>query len=264
MRVFSFVFFGVLLAQVYVFQTIPLGSQPEQTSVSNGTALLWNWTSFFVAAYSGWHWSKLALRIWMQKFNPAKLDRYRHWGMEREALGDPGYLGLMAVITTLWGSFAIWVLVWHIEPSTASMELEPRAIAVGFAMYFFLPAYFVMNDHWQDERRRERLDALHPAFHARFPVSEILSMDECLRLAPYIFWEEYTSLPESRINKATNEEFRHRVAPYQASSGMVNQRMMLTLAVVAVLVTVPSLVYLILEGTLSEWFSDTFLAPPLE
>ena len=65
------------------------------------------------------------------------------------------------------------------------------------------------------DARLEMFESLRPVLRNRFTVTEILSMRECLRVAPRIFWEEYTNLPAVQVNEATNRKFRERAAPYR-------------------------------------------------
>ena len=114
------------------------------------------------------------------------------------------------------------------------------------------------------DARLEMFESLRPVFRNRFTVTEILSMRECLRVAPRIFWEEYTNLPAMQVNEATNRKFKERAAPYQARRGEVTQRTMLLVAVAAALLAVPTLLYVLLEGTLVASFTGWFVSPSAE
>ena len=171
-------------------------------------------------------------------------------------LGDP-HLPLL-VAMTLWVSFTIGFIVWFIAPATDVAEAKAMPLVV---IFFLLPITWGMSDYRNGEIKREKLDALQHAFHARFPVSEILSMYECMRLVPPIFWDEYTKLPVADVNKATNQEFRNRASSYHVLDSRIHQRMVLTIAVIAVVAATPSLAFLFLEGTLIEWLRDLFVTP---
>ena len=154
--------------------------------------------------------------------------------------------------------------VWFISPATTPVAVEPKTILLPLAGFFLIPISWGMSDYRNGETKRGKLDALRPAFHARLSVSEILSMYECLRLVPPVFWNEYTELPEAQLNRATNQEFRNRAGSYHVLGSQIHQRMTLTIAVIAVVVAAPSLAFLFLEGTVTQWLRDLFTAtaPP--
>ena len=112
--------------------------------------------------------------------------------------------------------------------------------------------------------RLEMFECLRHIFRNRFTVTEILSMCECLRVAPRIFWEEYTNLPAVQVNEATNRKFKERAAPYQTRRGEVTQRTMLLVAVAAVLLAVPTVINVLLDGTLVASFAGWFVSPSAE
>ena len=92
-----------------------------------------------------------------------------------------------------------------------------------------------------------------PSFHARFRVTEILSMYECLKVAPSIFWEEYTNLPAVQINEATNRRFRERVAPYSNRTNENIQRAILRVTIIAVVLATLTVVQLVIDGAWIQW-----------
>ena len=111
--------------------------------------------------------------------------------------------------------------------------------------------------------KRRELDALGLVFHERFPASEILSMYECMRAAPRVFWEEYANLPAVQVTEATNRKFRERAAPYAVDQSQTAQRTNLAVAVVAVVVAlfvaVPTVFDLLTGGaSLLEWLHGLF------
>lgn len=248
-----------LVSQSVTLQTFDLRAEPSQTSVSLGTILIWFAASFIYTFVCGRNGYKLALWMYVRKARPNILARYQHWGMEREVFGDSTLLWL--INATILGFLSIGGIFWYIAPATTPITVDPMPTAIYLALSLGLPVYGGVLDHRGLETRREKLDALHPAFQARFPVSEILSMYECLRSTPPLFWHEYTELPERQINKATNQEFRNRASSYHLLESQINQRIMLTVGVVAVIAAVPSLTFLFLEGTLIQWLSDLFTAP---
>ena len=255
------VLLAVSVAQVLTLQTFSLGVNPSQTSVSLGVVLIWISASHIQMFACGRNWYKWMLRRHLTKRRPEAIARYRHWGMETEVLGGGGLTWL--VIATLWSSLTIWFIIWFIASATTPIEVEPKIMLLPLLAFFWMPVSFGMSDYRRGEQKREALDSLHPAFHARFPVSEILSMYVCIKTAPPVFWQEYRSLPESQINKSTNREFRDRVDSYRVFDREVQHRTTLAVAVVAVAAAVPTLTYLFLEGTLTQWIRDAFTAPML-
>ena len=248
----------VVLAQVLTLQTFDIRVEPSQTSVSQGVILIWMGASWIAIIVCGRNWYRLALRTYLKKRRPDILARYQYWDMEKEVLGEPNPFS--SIIATLWASFTIGFIIWFIAPATTPIEVEPKSTLASLAS-FLLPVSWGMSDYRHGETKREKLDALGPAFHTRLPISEILSMYECLRFVPPVFWKEYTELPEVQINSATNQEFRNRTSPYQVLESQIAQRVALTIAVVALAVAALSVASLFLEGTPMQWFNDLFTAP---
>ena len=89
-------------------------------------------------------------------------------------LGGGGLTWL--VIATLWSSLTIWFIIWFMASATTPIEVEPKKMILPLLAFFWMPVSFGMSDYRRGEQKREALDSLHPAFHARFPVSEILSI----------------------------------------------------------------------------------------
>ena len=252
---------AVAFAQLLTLQAFSLDVKPSQSSVSLGVVLIWTGASYIQVFACGRNWCRWVLRRHLTKKRPEAIARYRHWGMETEILGEADLTWL--ILASLWTSLTISFIVWVIAPATTPIEVEPIRMILPLLAFFWMPVTFGMTDYRRGEQRREALDSLHPAFHARFPVSEILSMYACLMTAPPVFWQEYRSLPESQVNRATNREFRDRVSSYRVFDREVQHRTTLSVAVVAVAAAVPTLAYLFLEGTLTQWISNVFTAPAL-
>ena len=258
-------FLANLVTVAFILQTLTLGQidiweEPSQASISLGGVLIWHAAACVYMFICGRNGYKLILRMYVFRRRPDTFARYEHWGMEREVFGE-STLAVWLVFGTVLGSLTIGGIFWFIAPATTPIAIEQTTVALYLAIFFGMPAYGGMLDYRNAETKRERLDALHPAFHARFPVSEILSMYECLRLASPVLWHEYTRLPEGQINKATNQEFRNRASSFHLRESQVNQRLMLIVGVVAVAAILPSLTFLVLEGTLTDWLRDLFAAP---
>ena len=248
-----------LVLQMLTIQHVEVWEDSATTSMSLAGVLIWHAAACVYMFISGRNVYKLGLRIYVSKTRSDIVSRYNHWGMEKEVFGESTLFWLMS--GAVLGSLTIGGIFWLIAPATAPISVEPTTTAIYLAIFFWMPVYGGMQDYRNAENKRERLDALHPAFHARFPVSEILSMYECLRLAPAIFWQEYSKLPDGRINTATNQEFRTRVNSFHLLDSQINQRMMLAVAVIAIIAVVPSLTFLFLEGTLIDWIRELFTVP---
>ena len=246
----------VTVAQALTLRTFDFRLDPSQASVSLGVVLIWLGASVVWILACSRDWYKVGLRACIKKASPSIFARYQHWDMEREVFGTTGLPFL--VVETIWACFTIWVTIWKIARATTPFSVEPTELLITFAACFLMPFLWVSSGYRNGETKREKLDALRPTFHARFSVSEILSMYECLRLSPPVFWNEYTELPEWEINKTTNQEFRNRVSSYHLLDSQIHQRVALIIAVIAVLVAAPSLAYLFAEGTLTDWLGDLF------
>ena len=252
---------GVAVAQVFTLQEFDLGINPSQSSVSLGVVLIWTSASYIQMFACGRNWYRWVLRRHLTRKRPEVLARYRHWGMEAEVLGGGDLTWL--ILATLWSSLTIMFILWFIAPATTPIEVEPWNMILPLLAFFWMPVTFGMSDYRNGEIKREELDSLHPAFHARFPASEILSMYACLSTVPPVFWREYSTLPDSQINKATNQEFRDRVFSYRALESEKQYRKMMSIGLLAVAAAVPTLAFLVLEGTLTQWLNGLFTAPSL-
>ena len=252
---------AVMVVLVITLQTFDFGLDPSQATVSLGVVLIWTGASYVAVMACGRNWYKWLLREYVTRKRPDVLARYRHWGMEGEVLGDVG--PVVVIFATLVTSCTIWFIIWFIAPATTPIPVNPKEMIVPLVAFFLFAVSGGMSDYRFGETRREQLDSLHPAFHARFPASEILSMHACLSTAPPVFWREYSALPDAQINKATNQEFRDRVSSYRVLESEKQYRKMLVIGLVAVAAAVPTLAFLILEGTLTQWLNGLFTAPRL-
>ena len=247
------------VAQTITLQTFDISVESSQTSVSLGTVLVWIGACYIWVIACSREWCRLVFWAYIKKVRPNVFARYRHWDMENEVFGN--LTVVWAIVATIWATVTIVFIVRVIAPATTPISVEPRATLLPLAAFFLVQISWIMSDYRHGETKRDKLDALRPIFHARFSVSEILSMYECIRLAPSVFWNEYKGLPEWRISRATNQEFRNRASSYHVRDSQIHQRTAIIIAVIAVLAATPSLAYLLLEGTLTESISDLFKAP---
>ena len=203
--------------------------------------------------------SKLLLRFFITKKRTEALNRLRHWGLEEEALGGSSFFE--ALISLAWLSFTLYLTVTRALPVIGAYspgESSPLVWAILWCSLGYLHARYVLNGYHYANSKRQALEALPKPFHDRFSVSEILSMYECLRAAPAIFWEEYVNLPDWQVSKSTNREFRERVAPYVVNQGEKHQRNILLLTVLIIVLTVLTVGVAFLT-LLSELLDTTFI-----
>ena len=91
----------------------------------------------------------------------------------------------------------------------------PGQIILFWLLAFLVSLIWVYSEHDTFDRKRRELEGLRPIYRQRFPASELMSMYDCLRVAPRVFWEEYKDLPDVQVSEATNRRFRERAAPYR-------------------------------------------------
>ena len=208
---------------------------------------------------------------------PKEFAQIQRWGMTTDLFGNAS--GTWAIMLGIWDIISVAITTIYAIPALANagimFDSAPLpllsygdAILPGLGLWLlYLPMVIWMGIQWgiwdlrYAEGRIARLESLRPIFHNKFTVTEILSMRECLRAAPDVFWEEYANLPDVQVNEATNRKFRERAAPYQTRDSEIIQRMMLSATVVAIFLAIPSLMFIMLEGTLADWFSKWFTSP---
>ena len=86
-------------------------------------------------------------------------------------------------------------------------------------------------------RKVERLEGLREVFRNRFRPSDLLSVYESLKHAPPLFWDEYTQLADEEINEETNQKYRERAGPYRYSLSIRHNRVIISLGVLAIAIT---------------------------
>ena len=153
----------------------------------------------------------------------------------------------MFVLTPSWRLVATWLIFAALTAFCLWMSLIEGALppigeeaeggdetTVVIAVYALLAGSAIEWVRFRKIRAKQQsLDCLRPVFHARFPASELLSMYECMRDAPRLYWDEYANLPAVEVNEANNQRFRERVAPYRHSQLDHLQRVAIIAALVA-------------------------------
>ena len=195
--------------------------------------------------------------------HPASLDRFRRWGMDKEAVKKPDMLVL--IVLGVWSAVNVYLFVYVAMPAVADDVPIMSELGSSFVSWLgvsVLAGWLGAAEYLALNAKRRELDDLRLIFHTRFPVSEILSMYECLRAAPRVFWEEYTSLPAVQVNEATNRKFRERVGPYATHRNENIQRTILAVAAITVLVTLVALLSPLI-GDVSEWVWELMSNSPV-
>ena len=96
-------------------------------------------------------------------------------------------------------------------------------------------------------RERERIKAietkireitnLRSVFFEVYSRADLISLYESLRHAPRLFWEEYASLPDDRINESTNSKYREIAAPFHQNWARRTTVILIIVAVVGLVVS---------------------------
>ena len=183
--------------------------------------------------------------------------------MESEVAGRPRIWE--SVVAVAWCGGSSYLTATVVVPVLNSSTMDVSYSGLGglwFVTVWFTMSRMVGGYRVQDAKRSE-LDALRPVFHERFSASELLSMHECMRVAPRVFWEEYANLASVQVTEAMNRKFRERVAPYVVGHNEITQRTALLVAVFAVFlalfVAVPTVFDLLTGGaSLVEWWERMF------
>ena len=259
---------GFILALVAILM-LSSNSLPRALSIPGATlspelALLWVAGSVLTTSVSSNLCSKAVSKMITSRRSPEKLAQYKCWGMEGRASGNQPWFTLVG-----------WLILAAVSVGWTTLLAVPLLADAGIifdetwhSRWVIWPLYLVIAiitgvwswalDRTEVADQIGSLESLRPVFRNRFPVTEILSMRECLRVAPRIFWEEYANLPAVQVNEATNRKFRERAAPYQARRSERTQRRMLLVTALATLLAVLTLVSVLPVETLIDWISEWF------
>ena len=244
-----------VVAQVAIMKTL----EAQDTSAGLLEASIWCGTSFLNVAAVGRSAFNSLTWLYITKLRPRIYAGYRRWSMEREFenLSQVWTHVAISPLLVLWSLWTLGTTMTTFAPVVAGATglLETPVQIIVFWLVAFLASFaWVNSEHDAFDRKRRELEELRPIYRRRFPVSELLSMYDCLRVAPRIFWEEYKDLPDVQVNEATNRRFRTRVAPYGTREGAALHRKTLIIAVAAVLVAVVTFVEASIDGGFVGWF----------
>ena len=248
-----------LVALAVVTQVVIAKSWIEEGAATFYEALIWYAISILNVVAVGRILAKLFLWLYMTKLRSRIYAAYRNWGMEKEVdYQFQAWLNFaMLPLLAFWSLWTIPAVVIAAAPVIAKFIGfldKPRQLVLVWLVAFLSAMVWVFQEHNTLNRKLWDLESLRPVYRRRFPVSELLSMYESLRVAPRIFWEEYKSLPDPQVNEATNRKFRERAAPYRSGGGSVLQRRAFAIAVLAVLAAVGTFLDASIDGGIVGWF----------
>ncbi|MXZ90164.1 MAG: hypothetical protein F4W95_00580 [Chloroflexi bacterium] len=250
---------AALVSLAFVIQVVMARPWIEGDDPNIFEAYVWFAISVLNFIALGRSLSKWVLWRCMTRIYPRAYASYLRWGMEREVENQAQ--------TWLHGTmFPVLVLLSFVTVSIFTTTLAPilteamgfldtlGELSVFWAVAFLVSIIWVLQEHTIFDRKRQALDDLRPTYRQRFTPSELLSMYECLRAAPPLFWREYQNLPDVQVTEATNQKFRERAAPYSSRGSNVLQRRAFIAAVVAVLAAVGTFVEASIGGGIVQWF----------
>ena len=250
---------AALAALAVVAQVVITQSWIEEDTANLLGVGIWYATSVLNVVVVGRSLSKLYVWLHITRLRPRIYASYRHWNMEQEVENlMQAWLQIpMLPILVLWSLWTLPVVVTTLAPiiaeATGFLDTSGQLVLVWLVAFLASIAWVLQEQNGLD-RKRQELEALRPIYHQRFPVSELLSMYECLRVAPRVFWREYKDLPDVQVNEATNRKFRERAAPYSNSGANAFQRRAFVIAVLAVLAAVLTFAEASIDGGLLRWF----------
>ena len=248
-----------LVALAVVAQVVITKSLIAEDTASPFQAVIWYATSVLNVVAIGRTLSKLFLWLYMTKLRPESYANYRHWGMEKEVENRvQAWLHIaMLPLLGLWSLWTLPIVITTLAPILAEsigfLDTSGQLTLVWLVAFFSAVAW-VLQEHGTLDRKRQEFESLRPVYQRRFPVSELLSMYECLRVAPRIFWEEYRNLPDAQVNEATKQKFRERAAPYTRSGHSTFQWWAFAISVLAVFAAVGTFAEASINGGIVEWF----------
>ena len=167
---------------------------------------------------------------------------YEKWGVGSDILRPVSsvwfaILGAFIVLATIFfGFLAFGSTALLIEETLPTRDQLYQTLT--FAMYALSMGLLVESERIKRiTNKTTQLDDLRDIYHERFKVSEILSMYECLKAAPPLFWQEYTQLPDEEINEETNRSYRLRAEPYSNLQSGSYTRVIIVVAILTLLLT---------------------------
>ena len=185
---------------------------------------------------------RLTMQVLVRLDSRGKGSSYRKWGVDIE-LFQPNSIvllvgsGLFVIFSTIFTFVLAYLSTVLVSAGTTSRadQFHYTLLAALYAV-----AIGLMVEYWRVRRivdKTRTLDDLRVVFHQRFSPSELLSMYEGLRSAPPLFWEEYADLPDDQVNQETNRSYRERATPYGHGRLIRDNRTVIVVAVLTLLLT---------------------------
>ena len=259
--------FMVLVAVLFQVPTLPLVLEEMPAPV--GVAWVWFVAS---AAFLAWvtYVVVLTLVTWYHRlFDRPLIDSFQRWWIKAEGgrgidLVSAGF-GLVAGVTNCyWTAHVALLSLQSFQPDTLWF-----ALILLWAVAFFGAFLAGVLNFGARKIKAKALSGVTGVVYGRSSDSELISMYDCLHApgVPAAFWEEYRKLRTVRDSTVTNRRFREVAAPYAAVENVRLQRVVVLVAVLAmlsaVLVALPTMVSLLADGaSVIDWLRGVF-GPPV-
>ena len=174
--------------------------------------------------------------------SPDRRTSYEKWGVVSDLFRPVSTLwftvvGIFFVFATFFfGLLAFGSTALLIEETLPTRDQLYQTLT--FAMYALFLGLMVESERIKKiTDKTTKLDYLRAVYHERFKVSELLSMYECLKTAPPLFWDEYTKLSDEEISEDTNWSYRVRANPYSNLQSGTYTRVIIVVGVLTLLLT---------------------------
>ena len=180
------------------------------------------------------------------------LSVYEKWGMKQDLLWPLSgqWFIVWATVTVIFAATTFVIALYSTLLITDVSSIGGGQFYDTFTFFFFgfLIGIAIESQRFQEAKQKvERLEGLREIYHERFSRSELLSVYESLRHSPPLFWREYTQLPDDQVNHETNGKYRERAIPYSYSQSGSQNRMMIIVAVLTLVVSVIAAIFAIEE-----------------
>ena len=227
-----------------------LGSSDKNGGeVSNVSFSEWALTALFFLpmVVSAWYLGVYSTQLLLRLGNRRSRASFKKWGVEDELFRTQNLIAflLLGVLLTTFSVFAYFAALFSTTLVTGNSPFD--ATQIMFTLYL---AALIFAFGYQREMARtgdilttvKRLDELRAEFHDHFSPSELISVRECLRHSPSLFWEEYSNLPVESINATTNEKYRELAEPFRHRQALKHNRSTVVLAIVGLAIAAISAV----------------------
>ena len=188
-----------------------------------------------------------AIQVSLRLRSRGKRSSYQKWGVDKELFRPKSIvwligLGVAAAISLILTFYLAFLSTALVTEATTS-AIDRLQTTLLFAIYAVFIGFMVEYQRFNEiSEMTKKLDDLKAPFHEKFPISELLSMYEELRLAPPLFWEEYAGLTDDQVGQQTNRIYRERAAPYGRSRSIRYNKIVIVVAALTLLVAAISAV----------------------